>query len=153
MQAMRKAQAGFTLIELLIVVAIVGILAAVAIPAYQDYTKKAKLSEPLAKLDELKLQAMEYYTTNGGFTNLTLADPNYNSQYVSSVGIGATVNINAAKVKTVVKGISDDVNGASLCLGTTDGGKTWIGAGAESGTTTKIKSLMPKSFSTGADCT
>ncbi len=151
MQAMRKVQAGFTLIELLIVVAIVGILAAVAIPAYQDYTKKAKLSEPLAKLDELKLQAMEFYTTNGGFTNFTLADPSYSSQYVSSVGIGATANINTVEVRTVVKGVHADVNGATLCVRTTDGGKTWEGRGLENGTTTSIKKLMPKNFST-ADC-
>ncbi len=150
MHAMRKVQAGFTLIELLIVVAIVGILAAVAIPAYQDYTKKAKLTEPLAKLDELKLQAMEFFTTNGGFTTFSIADPTYSSQYVASVNVGATMNATTASVKAVIGGIDASANGAQLCLVTSDSGKTWVGMGKE-GTGTKIKSLMPKSFST-TDC-
>ena len=151
MQAMRKAQAGFTLIELLIVVAIVGILAAVAIPAYQDYTKKAKLSEPLAKLDELKLQAMEFYTTNNTFASFSLADPSYSSQYVNAVAIGGTPAAHTAEVQVTVSGVATDVNGAKLCLTTSDDGKTWVGHGKESGST-KIKNLMPKNFQSGTDC-
>jgi len=56
---MKKVQQGFTLIELMIVVAIIGILAAVAIPAYQDYTAKAQASEAYILLDGLKTPVSE----------------------------------------------------------------------------------------------
>jgi type IV pilus assembly protein PilA len=60
---MKRVQQGFTLIELMIVIAIVGILAAVALPAYQDYTIRAKLSEALAKSAEGKTTIAEFYTS------------------------------------------------------------------------------------------
>jgi type IV pilus assembly protein PilA len=58
---------GFTLIELMIVVAIIGILAAIAIPSYQDYTIRAQVTEGFAIADELKLKINEYYRTHGRF--------------------------------------------------------------------------------------
>jgi type IV pilus assembly protein PilA len=66
MKNMKQArQQGFTLIELMIVIAIVGILSAVALPAYQDYTVRAKFSEILAIAGEMKTSYTEYQITNG----------------------------------------------------------------------------------------
>lgn len=61
----KTKQRGFTLIELMIVIAIVGILASVALPAYQDYTVRAKLAEPMAFLAEAKTSMSEYFVANG----------------------------------------------------------------------------------------
>lgn len=64
---MKAIQKGFTLIELMIVVAIIGILAAIALPAYQDYTIRAQVSEGPTLAEGLKLALADYYTTNGAW--------------------------------------------------------------------------------------
>jgi type IV pilus assembly protein PilA len=62
---LKKVQQGFTLIELMIVVAIIGILAAIAIPAYQDYTVRAKVTEGLNLADSAKTSVAEGFQSNG----------------------------------------------------------------------------------------
>ncbi len=79
---MKKTQQGFTLIELMIVVAIVGILAALALPAYQDYTVRAKVAEPIAKGAEGKTSITEFYSAKGNLPS-TLA-----SAGIASTGAG-----------------------------------------------------------------
>lgn len=66
MKMMKKAQSGFTLIELMIVVAIIGILAAVAIPQYQNYVTRAKLSKVTAAIDPVKLAMADFMQGNNG---------------------------------------------------------------------------------------
>ena len=100
MKNMKQArQQGFTLIELMIVIAIVGILSAVALPAYQDYTVRAKFSEVLALAGEAKTSFSEYYTTNG--TAPTTA---------------SLAGINATPSSTLVSGISVDADGIVMTL-------------------------------------
>ena len=90
---MKKVQQGFTLIELMIVVAIIGILAAVAIPAYQDYTKRAHVTEGLSLASSAKTAVTEYFNSKGTMppTNVSAgvaSAASITGNAVTSVGVG-----------------------------------------------------------------
>ncbi|EPI0531971.1 pilin [Neisseria gonorrhoeae] len=98
---MNTLQKGFTLIELMIVIAIVGILAAVALPAYQDYTARAQVSEAILLAEGQKSAVTEYYLNNGEW-------PEDNDK----AGVASASDIKGKYVKsvTVAKGVvTDDV--------------------------------------------
>ena len=111
---MKKVQQGFTLIELMIVVAIIGILAAVAIPAYQDYTKRAHVTEGLSLASSGKTAVTEYYNSKGslppGNISAGLATfPSINGNAVVSVKVTAgllTITYNAKVLTGAILNLS-----------------------------------------------
>ena len=103
----RGAQAGFTLIELMIVVAIIGILAAVALPAYQDYTVRAKVSEAILQAAPAKLAVAETASSQGGLASVTSTNTGYSfpsaTNYVS--GVALTGSGTSTQVEVTLQGI------------------------------------------------
>ena len=85
---MKRIQQGFTLIELMIVVAIVGILAAIALPAYQDYVVRSKMSETEAAIAACKTSVAEYLSSKGSYPadNTAAGCSSQASQYVATGG-------------------------------------------------------------------
>ena len=105
-----KLQKGFTLIELMIVIAIIGILAAIAIPAYQDYTIRSKVSEGLNMAGAAKLAVAETYQSKGSMPttgNVSFGLPvaaSIQGTYVSTIAVAGTTGVITITYNQVVGG-------------------------------------------------
>lgn len=135
-RVMRSAQAGFTLIELMIVVAIIGILAAVALPAYQDYTVRAKVSEGLSLAGAAKVAVAEN-AANGSPFAAGFTAPQATAS-IASVGIVATTGVITITTTAAIDG------GKTLLLTPTSGGAALVG--------TATASTVPAGGSIEWDC-
>lgn len=156
-----RKQSGFTLIELMIVIAIIGILAAVAIPAYQDYIARAQSAEAPTLLAGFKSPVAEFLQNNGTFpTTLVAATAvptavqlagTIAGQYVATVAITAGGGLTSgnpftmtATFRTAGAGvsISPQISAGLVTLTTTDG-QTWTCANSRGGTNAALNPYMP----------
>ncbi|MBS0457423.1 MAG: pilin [Proteobacteria bacterium] len=112
---MNKLQQGFTLIELMIVVAIIAILAAIAIPAYQDYVIRSQVSEGSSLAEGSKTALAEFYSNKGRFpgTNVSAGvatDTSINGNYVTKVTVGGAAGSGVGATGTITVTYGNQAN-------------------------------------------
>jgi type IV pilus assembly protein PilA len=160
---MKSIQKGFTLIELMIVVAIIGILAAIAIPAYQDYTIRAQVTEGLNLASDLKAGVGEVYAQTGDFAGIGLTQigvsggtTSKSGKYVAEIDV-----VDGVITITYGKQANSKINGKTLSLSpgnNVNGDVVWVCGNkaapsgvtvATTGTTDLLDKYMPANCRAG----
>jgi len=137
---MTKLQKGFTLIELMIVVAIIGILAAIAIPAYQDYIARSQVSEAVTLLDGAKTAVEENVAQTGVFpTAVTTLGVVISGKYVSGLTAAASGTAGNGTLTATMKAqsVSNGIKNGTVQMSRTSTGTWTCAKGASSGLTAK----------------
>ena len=127
---MRKIQKGFTLIELMIVVAIIGILAAVAIPAYQDYIGRAQAAEPITLMGGAKTPLAEYIADRGMVPAisdiLTVTSGRYTAGLALTPSGGSAVSANITLTATLPSAnVNSSMTSGIIHLVSANSGQSW----------------------------
>lgn len=154
----KQMQKGFTLIELMIVVAIIGILGAIALPAYQDYTVRAKVSEGVVVASAIKLEVSEAFASSGmdgisDYVDMIANDVNrFTTDNISAVDVNKsngeiTITISAIKIPQLgtanILAFKPKINEADISDANSSGSIQWVCASAKGASTTINSKYLP----------